>query len=101
MEAGLTALMKCTVQEAKSLVKKSQSGNVVARDLILVVKGSIDRLVLRPGRTSKHVGLYCTGPLCAASFSSLHQLQGHPCCISVEHEPRAWSLSVSEGGKLG
>jgi hypothetical protein len=32
-------LMKCTVQEAKSPVKKISSGSVTWRDLILVFKG--------------------------------------------------------------
>jgi hypothetical protein len=32
-------LMKCTVQEAKSPVKKISSGSIAWRDLILALKG--------------------------------------------------------------
>jgi hypothetical protein len=63
---------------------------------------------LATGKTRKHLGLYYTGPLCAACFSFLHQLQGHPCC-SPKHsgplmgQPRTAQAepSVSEGGKVG
>jgi hypothetical protein len=70
--------------------------------------GSIDWLA--NGKTRKHLGLYYTGPLCAARVSFLRQLQGHPCCSPerggpLMGEPRTARAraepSVCEGGKLG
>jgi hypothetical protein len=65
---------------------------------------------LATGKTRKHLGLYYTGPLCAARVSIFRQLQGHPFCSPERSgplvgEPRTARTrtkpSVSEGGKLG
>jgi hypothetical protein len=48
---------------------------------------------LATGKIRKHLGLYYTGPLCAARVNFLHQLQGHPCC---SHECAALSWESPE-----
>jgi hypothetical protein len=44
---------------------------------------------LATGKIRKHLGIYCTGPLCAARVSFLRQLKGHTCC-SPERAALSW-----------